>query len=293
MPRFNTTVTAVDRDGAAVDLSAQASASSAADSRAYAVIEPQYAFAVVTKIESGHYRGGWSGHANTKSKDGKWNWEKIVPHFTLLNDNGTQINRQDFTLGVFEDNKFIRPDGNKQSPIMSGTQYLLTALGLFKASDDPSKFSLDVNFDLIADRVVRVKTGNAGYIKNPRVNLDGDKLHKLLTSLAGTEKYSFSQMDDLLAKFNSADYEELITFTGITEQIAEQIIAVRNTEDAADADLKLKNFIVSVYPVSEKDAAEHNWFYAQDTGSVFTIAAAWEQYLVADEDDKNYVAPEM
>lgn len=298
MARFATTVTAEDKDGNAVDLSAQhAATAGSTDSRAYQIVEPGYCYAVVDKIEVGKpYRGGWSKppSPNPNSPDGKWNWEKIIPHFTLLNENGSKINRQDFTLGVYENGKFIRPDGAKQSPIMGIAQFFLTALGLFVADDkDPSKYKFDVNFSLVTDRVVRVRTGLAGYIKSPRFNVDGVKLHDILKTLAGTEKYTFSDIAALTAKFNELSEEELAKLPHVTPQIAAQIAEVRVGDTPEDSHLKLKNTIISAYPISEEDAAANGWFYEQLTGSVFTTAAAWETYMTLDEADRNHTEPEM
>lgn len=300
MPRFETTIEATDKDGKAVDLSAQANANGAqGDPKKYQTVKPDYYYAVVTGIDSGHYSGKWGAFVNANSPDGKWNYEKIVPHFTLLNENGSEINRQDYTLGVYENGKFVRPDGKTQSPLMVSAQYLLTALGLFKGNeDDPSKFKLDVNFDLIKDRVVRVRTGISGYVKTPRLNFDEGQFVELMMALAGSETYTYEQVNGLVAKFNELDADALATVLGKVTKLynaptATDLVAARDGEGKEDAQLKTKNTISNVYAIKDEDAIANGWYYDYGTGGVFSVAAAWEQYIIADEEDRNYTPPAM
>lgn len=294
MKRVKQSITPTDKNGNAADPTAQANAGRI-QTAAYQPIEPGYFNAVVTKIEIGKpYRAGAKGFPNPNSPDGKWNYEKIVPQFTLLNENGTQINRQDFTLGVYENEKFIRPDGKNQSPIWAGTQFLLTALGLFQADEkDATKFNLDVNFELVADRVVRVHTGLAAYAVTPRINLDSGNLDKLVAAIVGKPKYSFQEVLGAVEKFNTLGADALAKLPGISPELSEKIVEQRLSEAPDEATLKLKNTINSAYPLEEEEAEQNGWFYEKLTGSIFTTAAAWEQYQQLDEADRNYVAPSM
>lgn len=300
MTRYTTEISAVNGEGTAVDLSAKANVDRANGSpKKYSPVKPDYYYAVLTGIEYGKpYRGKWGAFINPNSPDGKWNYEKIVPKFTLLNDNNSEIERQDFTLGVLEAGKFVRPDGKKQSPIMVTAQYLLTALGLFKATEDPAKFSLDVNFELVQDRVIRVRTGLAAYIKMPRMNLDEAQLHELLTALAGTDKYEYEEIEGLVAKFNEMNADQLTVVIGKVTRLYNaptmtDLVAARDGEGKEDAMLRLKNTISNVYPIKQDDAVAHEWYYDQSTGGVFTVPQAWEQYIIADEEDRNYKEPAM
>jgi hypothetical protein len=182
---------------------------------------------------------------------------------------------------------------------MVSAQYLLTALGLFKGNeDDPAKFKLDVNFDLIKDRVVRVRTGISGYVKTPRLNFDENQFVELMSALAGTESYTYDQVNGLVAKFNELDADALTTVLGKVTKLynaptATDLVAARIGEGKEDAQLKTKNTISNVYAIKDEDALAQGWYYDYGTGGVFTVAAAWEQYIIADEEDRNYVAPSM
>ena len=54
-------------------------------------------------METGEYQATWGAIKNPKSKDGKWTYLKLIPQVRLINENGTLINRQDYTFGVIQD----------------------------------------------------------------------------------------------------------------------------------------------------------------------------------------------
>lgn len=274
MAKLQTVISApVDSKGRPQDLDARTAAREVGESTSYAPVAPATYDAVVKSVELASYRGR-ATPANPNSEDGKWEYHKIIPDITLLNENGTQISRQDFTIGIMDNGKFIRPDGKAQSPIWMQGQWLLTALGCFKASEtNPMDFTLDLDDETIADQLIRVKTGLAGYIKEPKLAFDVAKLNSLLTSLNdGKKEYTFADVSVLVDKFNAMTVEELAKLSAIGQANAEAIIANRASGDGI---LKIKNVIVAVFAITEEHAKEHGWYYDPTTGAVYVTTQAW------------------
>lgn len=289
-----TTVSAKNDKGEAVDFSASGAVGSGGS--AYKIIEPAYYPAVVTKVEMVQYRAGWSGFPNANSPDGKWNWVKLIPHFTLLNENGTKIDRQDFGLGVFEGGKFIRPDGKDGSPFISNAQYLMQAMGLFTPSDD-GVYNLDIDFDNVSDRVVTVRTGNAAYVREPRLNLDHATFGSLLAKVAGSDKGIYQSYASLLSEINEMGVKELADVLTVIPKIqattiAEGMVANRATEKREGL-MAAKNVVLSVYAIKPDEATENGWYRHPITGAVYTTAAAWEAFEQLEAARKAYTAPKF
>lgn len=207
------------------------------------------------------------------SKAGDKAFLKVQPEFTLLNDNGTILNRQDFTVGNWDAKKkqLFHPDG--KFPIWGGNNgalFLFKSLGLFQETDEGYEFEL--NTKIVKDRAIKIRTGIAGYIK-------GNTPLSLTVNRADT--------------FNTIAVEIISELTNGTTVIwgmedIPRIVEHFNAKNGLDAEngLKTKNVIVGFYPVSERDVSENGW-YVDDTGAVYTTKAGYDWYVQASVTEEN------
>lgn len=257
MARIKVGVGAVtDKDGNTVDPTQRSVGGGGG--AAFHLIPPDFYYAVVKGMSWDTYRAAWKGVAS-KAKDKKWTYGKITPMVELLNDNKTIINRQDFQVGVIDDKTqaLIRPDGDTSKPnLWIGAQYLLGALGLLtRDAEDPNKFTLDFDPELVSNRIIKVKIGVGGYIKGER-GFDVKEMAALLTEQNnGDPNYEFDDIPGLVDQYN-------------------------DDNDYLDDDIKLKtkNVIVNVYGVDKNAIAEHEWFEDTSTGAVFLSEADKTRY---------------
>lgn len=252
-----------NKDGEAVDITAR---SEAVDNRAFYTVKPDYYNAVVEKLEFNTYQGNYKGFPNPDSKDGKWTYGKLTPHLRLLNENKTIISRQDVIIGVLKDGVPYRPDGDKsKAAIWPAAQYLLSALGLFRKSG--SDFELDFDTDLIFDRIVRVKTDVAGFIKNEK-NFSPEELRGLLTPVNLGVEYTWEELFGLVKEYNLEN--------GYVDE---------EGKDLNDGiKLKTKNVVVNYFGLTAADAEAQGFYFDTDTQAVFLSEASKIAYDQAAEE---------
>lgn len=248
--------------GEPVDITAR---SEAADGKAFHTIKPGRYNAVVEKVEFETYVANYKGFPNPNSKDGKWTYGKLIPHLRLLNENGTIISRENIIIGVLEDGVPYRPDGDKTKPaIWPQAQYFLSALGLFKKSGD-NTFELNFDTDHIFDRVVRVKTDVAGFVKGSK-NYSPEELRALLTEVNLGVEYEWEDLFNLVAEYNQVN--------GLTD--------AEGKEFEEGVRLKTKNVVVNYFGLAEKDADE--FYFDPDTQAVFVSEASKLAYDMATQE---------
>lgn len=262
MTRITGSVKPTNKDGEAVDITAR----SEGNPNAFQIIDPGFYNAVVSSLGFGTYQAAFKGFPNPDQKDGKWTYGKLTPTLSLLNENHTQISKQDVILGVLVNNSPFQPRGNDESPIWKEAQYLLSALGLF-TTDGDGVFSLDFDPDLIHDRVVRVGIGTGGYVKSGelRGNFKPAQLRVLLQSVNGDMPYEDSQIAALVNMWN-LEY-------GLTNEQDEEI------EEGVS--LRLKNYVTNFYGVNRSEAEKNGWFYDEATKAVFLSESAYHDYNAA------------
>jgi len=258
-----------DAEGNPVDISTSTGGSNPAF---HLVPEGVYP-AVVDKLTQGSFRAKYGGIYNDASPDQKWEYWKLTPSVTLLNDAKTVINRQDWTLSVIRDGAMYRPDGDTtKSPIFGSTggcQYMLQALGLI--SKDGDSYELDFDTDHITDRVVMVRVQHAGYNKSLKRNYEPAELHKLLVDFNGGLEYTFEELRGLVDRYNEA-------------------------QGFSDGEgLRLKNYIMNWFGVRPEEAEENGWFVVAQhdrSAQVFLTEASYEGYLALCESAEDEEAGE-
>lgn len=261
------------KNGETIDLTAAPT-----NDRAFATIEPGYYDAVIGGIEATEYQAGYEQFKNPDNPDGKWTYLKLTPDVRLLNANRTLINRQGFTFGVIKDGAPYRPDGKRdQSPIFggaNGAQYMLTALGLFRKTED-GQFEIDFDPSLISDRVVRVRTAIGGYVKGEK-SFDSVQFHELMTRMnGGDQNYSFDDIPALVDAYNREN--------GYVGENGEEI-----TEGVR---LKTKNVIVGWYPINQSQAIENGWYFDTVSKAVFLTEASYNEFVKLNEASEAHEEP--
>ena len=234
-------------------------------STAFLVIPPASYAAIMTSIKEEVY----------PSKDGSKMFMKVCPEFTLLNDNGTILNRQDFTVGNYDPAKksLYHPEG--KFPIWggaSGALFLFKALGLFRELED-GKYEFEFDANLVKDRVVRVRTGIAGYVKG------NTPLSNTINTADGFNKMA----NEAVAEISQGS----VSVWGMED--LRNIAIWFNEKHGLDSEngLKTKNVVLAVYPVSEKEISDNGWYLDAATGSVFTSEAGYHWYTDALENTDN------
>lgn len=251
-----------DKDGNAVDPAKR----SAGGGKSFEIIKDDYYLAVVKSLAFGEYRANYKG-APSKAKDKKWTYWKVTPSVELLNDNRTIINRQDIQIGVVEDGSLVRPDGdNSQSAIWTGAQYFLGALGLLKA-DENGEFTLDFDPDMIANRIVKVRTGIGAYIKGER-GYDVNEVTAMLTEQNNGMEYPHDQIPFLVDQWNED-----------------------NGYDDPDVRLKTKNVITNYFAVDLSTVDERGFYLDEGTGAVYVTELDFNRYQQLVDMDENYETP--
>jgi len=228
--------------------------------------EPGTYLALVKSVNKGMkvgldtYRagGGKEVAPNPKSPDGKWEYRKVRPAVTLLNADRTQINRQDLTLGAFENGKFIRPDGvENKSPFFSGptgATSILIAIGVMAGKD--GKFIGKFAPEAVLNQIVSVSVSLCAWKEGER-ELQPKDLRAKLKDFLGSEP---KKLDDYVRGIDL-----LNDSLGDVED---------ENGKRPDRVWKLKNFILSYYiPASyaldaHDKAAETPLFRAPD-GRIF------------------------
>lgn len=233
--------------------------------RQFSLISPDFYVAIMTSMDESVFQ----------SKDGKATYLKVQPEFVLLNDNNTLLNRQDLTVGYYKPatKELYHPDDGKY-PIWgggNGALFLFKALGLFRETED-GKYDFDLNTKIVKDRVVKVRTGIAGYVKGN-------------TTLSLTVNNA--------ENFNKMAVKAMQSMTGGQVKVwgmedIPQIVEWFNSENGLDAEngLKTKNVIVGFYNVSKIDIEKHGdgWYVDDETGAVFTTKAGYEWFMNAEEE---------
>jgi hypothetical protein len=220
---------------------------------AFFTVQPGEYTAIVRKIvDKDPYMAALSNYPHPTNPEGKWSWIKIVPEFELVNEAHTQINKQDMTIGIFDNGQFVSPNP-KNSPIFQGwykgklgAGTLLRALGLLVKGEGDSAL-LRGDTAQIVDAVVKVKTAVGLYSKSNE-NLGPDETLALLKEANGGEVPTFAQYRPLLVAYNEANGR-----TG-------------------DRELKMKNYVVDVWALTA-DEARAKGYHIDANGTVFLTKA--------------------
>lgn len=267
MPKLSASVRTLgtDKDGKDITPSTERSTGG---NKSFWLVKPDYYTAVVKGLKfSGDKRWAVKG-TKSKAKDGKWTHWVITPDVVLLNDNKTQINRQDVIIGAVEDGELVRPDGDTtQSPIWSVALYMLTSLGLIHKAEDGS-YPLDFDPDLIANRVVKVRVGVGGYIKN-ETGFDVKQMHNLLLEQNNGQEYEFEDIPALVDQFNE------------------------DNERDGETKLKTKNVITNFYMADASTIEENGYFVAPDGVQTFVSEKDYEKYLQLLDASDSYQEPDF
>lgn len=100
-------------------------------------------------------------------KNNKISYAKVTPLIVLLNENSTEISRQDITLGVIDsEGYFYRPDGDEDKPaLFSEAIFMLSALGFVYVDDEGNELVDLAGFDagLLLGQHVKVKIEHDSY----------------------------------------------------------------------------------------------------------------------------------
>lgn len=264
MAKITASVGAIkDKEGNSIDPT-QRSAGGGGNS--FRLVPPDYYLAVVKEVKFGEYRAQYKGFPS-KAKDKKWTYWKLTPSIQLLNDDKTLINRQDIQIGVVQDGVLVRPDGDtSKSAIWTAAQYFLGAAGLL-AQGENGEFSLDFDPDLVANRVIKVKTGVGGYIKG-ETGYDVAQMHALLLEQNNGMEYDFDDIAGLVDQWNEDN--------GYTED---------------DVRLKTKNIVTNFFAVDTASIEENGFYLDEVTGAVFISELDYNDYIRQVDEIANYVEP--
>lgn len=195
---------------------------------------------------------------------------KLRPSIVLLNENSTTINRQDFKVGYFNVETQTLYSPNEGSVVwanIQGARNLLRALALFADLGD-GKFSLDLNTDLVLNRVINVMMGVGGYIKGDYTHDDAIRdprdLSETFSELLSGSKWLIEDVPELVEKWNA-----------------------RNGFPIDDG-LQVKNVIITAFPMDEWDVAERGYFLVTEeiaeavgaiAGQVFVDEGDFDHYI--------------
>lgn len=258
-----------DKEGKAYDPSVR----SAGAGNSFKLTPPDYYLATVEsltdQVDDRKFSVNGKQLKNKNNKSGLWTYWSVTPNVVLVNENKTVINRQNFQIGILQDEALIRPDGDKDKPVIwSEGQYLLGALGALKHDED-GNFVVDFDPELILNLVIKVKTGIGGYIKSNR-GFNADEFHALLLEVNDGEEFEFEDIPALIAMYN--DDNEL-------------------TDD--EFKLKAKNMILQVFPVDKKTIVEKEFYLDEETGAVYISQADFDKFLQLKDASDNYVEPDI
>lgn len=261
-----------NKDGSTYDPTAR----SAGNGSSFKLVEPGYYYAVVQEVSE---RTDWRKFTangktvkNPKHKEGKWEYWSLTPHFVLVNENKTIINRQNFQLGVLDEGELVRPDKDNSRPaIWAEGQYFLAAVGgLRKEDGDDGALRVEFDPDTLCNMVVKVRTGIGGYIKGNR-GFTSEEMTALLVEQNDGEPFEFEDIGALIALYN--------TDNELDQEGAEP--------------LKAKNIIEAVYPVDLRVIEENGYFLDPVTGAVFVSEADYTKYLQLVDASDNYQEPDL
>lgn len=219
MAKITTEVEAFDKDGKAIDLGA------GGNSNKYRLAEPGWYTAIVRKVVSSTFT----------DKQGVVRM-KVTPLIELVrNEDGEipviEISRQDWIVGAInKSGALYRPDGDESKSALwggsGGAQYLLLALGLLTQTA-PGKYAINVDIDLVKDRVVKVKVETAVFQRpNPQPGQDVEGKKNLITQVR-----SLADSDEALAE----RVEEFGYYLGSNRQVYESELVFNNQERILEA----------------------------------------------------------
>jgi hypothetical protein len=224
----------------------------------YSPLEPGVYTAELTKLEEKKWRAAYGVHKNPDSKDVKWTYLSVRPHFKFTLNTGIWVlNRQDFTVGVVnEDDELIRVQNDGKSPLFGGqggARFLLKELWLFDVSDGVVR--LDLETEIIEDRMIKILVGTGGYIKETGQSYSVDELQAWLEDRTGRRELTIDEIYETVSEFNEEnDYPE-------------------------DGGMRLKNIVLAVYSLKQWDAEANGWYFDPVTRAVFTTEAAYDNYV--------------
>lgn len=266
MARLTATVGEInDKDGKSIDPAKR----SAGSGNSFRLVKPDFYLARVKDLKYGEYRAPYKGFPS-KDKDKKWTYVKLTPGVELLNPEKTLINRQDIQVGVLSNGALTRPDGDgSKANIWTSAQYLLGALGLLK-KDDHGLFMLDFDTDLIANRIIKVRTGIGGYIKGEATYEAPEMTQKLLEVNDGVE-FTFEETQGLIDLWNEDNGYDL--------------------ED--EIRLKPKNLVTNFFAVDLKTIEDNGFYLDEDTGAVFQTEGDYTAYLALVDQAENHEDPKF
>lgn len=151
MPRITANVQNTDANGNPAPLGA--------GNAAYDLVTPGTYTAVMTKCPSKTY---------LNENDGI-KYLMVTPEFRLVNEAGTLINRQDFTIGCVDDTGALIMHPKGKTLIWAGKKgalYLFQALGILQTiNEETGEYAIDADTDHLFDRVIMVKVGQETYTK--------------------------------------------------------------------------------------------------------------------------------
>ncbi len=241
-------VNPVDQDGKPVDITAAPSGG-----KAFALIPTGSYTAIVKKLEPKEVRAGYKGFPNPEKPDGKWRMEKVTPHYELVNENHTQINRGDLMVSYLtEDGTPVRPNGDGQSTLWDQARYLFVASGLIRKTGEHT-YEYDFEYENITDRVVRLKVVHTGYVKATKKNLTAAELTQLFTDL-NSGSYTLADYPALIEKYNEAN------------------------DLTADNGLTVSNAVAAVFPLTADVAELAGYYHDVHSGAVYLSEASFHQY---------------
>lgn len=221
-------------------------------------IAPGTYVASVVEIKDGEpFQAPVKNYPNPATSDGKWTMHKITPVFEVLNANRTKIERQDMTIGIFDEDGLPfspNPKGNAvfegwYNPGTSprggslGAAGLLKAVGVMQVNGGEATFEGDTAD--IHGALVNISTGVGAYTKDKSAFFGPDEFAALITKLNGGTLPAFDQYHVLLKAYNE-----------------------QNNKLGTDGELKMKNVVMDVFPLTEAQIVAGN--YHQDvTGAVY------------------------
>lgn len=239
------------------------------NNHAFSLIPSNYYTAVVRKVTEANSRRMVKGF-ESPDEDGKWKYLSITPDFLLLNDYGTIISRQSFTVGAVDE------DGNLHSPNpdsdvvwggLRGAREFLTAIKCFVAGEDGG-FDLTFHAPAIRGLVVRVMTSIGGY----RKGVSGDILPNEMKAM-------LNEFSDVPIEFDAENFD----ITAISNAL-NALNAAKGYDD--ETGYRLKNVIVKIVSLWTNKAEEDGLFVQTRevdgepvaTGRIFEHEAAAEAY---------------
>lgn len=250
----------VTKDGNVVNLAADVQSG---ENVAYRTVEPKVYFATVTGISQETFKG----------RDGT-TYLKIQPEFELHNEFRTKINRQDFLMGYWDDEKKQLYHNDPTKSVVwggdSGALFFLKSIGAFRDGGD-GKFVLDFNAKLTKDRIIKVSTSIAGYVKG---NTELTKLVSTAVNFAKMANEAVYEMSEHKVRvWTMSDLERIIVYFNEQHGLSR--------EDG----LKTKNVVIACYTPSEKEIEANEWYLDKNSGAVYMTKASYDWYNVAEDED--------